>query len=166
MLSNIYAKAMMWDGVENIRKSMENEGLQKEPGCSWMQIKNKVHTFVASGSSAFRDTEEFRKVWNDLTDAMERIGYVPDTISVLHDINDEMKTEWVCGHSERLATMFGLIHTGSEMPIRITKNLRVCLDCHIWMKYVSKVTNRKIILRDTNRFHHFKHGTCSCKDYW
>lgn len=166
MLSNIYAKAMMWDGVENIRKSMENEGLQKEPGCSWMQIKNKVHTFVASGSSAFRDTEEFRKVWNDLTHAMERIGYVPDTRSVLHDINDEMKTEWVCGHSERLATMFGLIHTGSEMPIRITKNLRVCLDCHIWMKYVSKVTNRKIILRDTNRFHHFKHGTCSCKDYW
>ncbi|XP_074335745.1 pentatricopeptide repeat-containing protein At3g14330 [Apium graveolens] len=166
MLSNIYAKAMMWDNVKNVRKLMENEGLEKEPGCSWMQVKHKVHTFVASGSSAFRDTEEFRKVWNDLTEAMERIGYVPDTRSVLHDVNDEMKTEWVCGHSERLATMFGLIHTGSRMPIRITKNLRVCLDCHIWMKYVSKVMNRVIILRDTNRFHHFKQGSCSCKDFW
>lgn len=166
MLSNIYAKAMMWDGIKNIRKLMENKGLQKEPGCSWMQIKHRIHTFVAGGNSAFRDTEEYIKVWNDLMEDMNRIGYVPDTRSVLHDVNDEMKTEWICGHSERLATMFGLIHTGSGMIIRITKNLRVCVDCHIWMKYVSKVTNRVIILRDTNRFHYFKQGTCSCKDYW
>lgn len=98
--------------------------------------------------------------------AMENMGYKPDTGVVLHDVSDELKAEWVCGHSERLATMFGLIHSSSSMPIRITKNLRVCADCHSWMKYVSKVTGRKIILRDTNRFHHLVNGTCLCNDYW
>ena len=96
----------------------------------------------------------------------EEAGYVPDTGVVLHDVNEETRAMWVCGHSEWIATMFALINTGSGMPIRITKNLRVCLDCHSWVKIVSKVTGRVIVLRDTNRFHHFKDGMCSCKDYW
>ncbi|WKA02865.1 hypothetical protein VitviT2T_021016 [Vitis vinifera] len=39
-----------------------------------------------------------------------------------------------------LATMFALINTASGMPIRITKNLHVCVDCHSWVKIVSKNT--------------------------
>ncbi|KAF7812285.1 pentatricopeptide repeat-containing protein [Senna tora] len=34
------------------------------------------------------------------------------------------------------------------------------------IKYVSKVVKREIIVRDTNRFHHFRDGSCSCGDYW
>lgn len=166
MLSNIYANARMWDNVKLVRETMERRGIKKEAGCSWIQIKGRTHTFVAGGGFEFRNSAEYKKVWNELVDAMEEIGYVPRTEVVLHDVSEETKAIWVCGHSERLATVFALIHSASGTPIRITKNLRVCVDCHIWMKIVSRVTGRMIVLRDTNRFHHFKEGNCSCKDYW
>lgn len=166
MLSNIYANAGMWDKVKFVRELMEKRGIKKEAGCSWVQIRGRIHSFVASGGFEFRNSDEYRRTWDELTKEMEKNGYRPDTGVVLHDINEEMKVEWVCGHSERLATVFALIHTGSGLPIRITKNLRVCADCHTWMKNASKVSERKIILRDTNRFHHFEKGKCSCNDYW
>jgi hypothetical protein len=31
---------------------------------------------------------------------------------------------------------------------------------------IAKITSREIILRDANRFHHFKDGFCSCREYW
>uniref|UniRef100_A0A2P2J2Y0 Putative pentatricopeptide repeat-containing protein At5g09950 n=1 Tax=Rhizophora mucronata TaxID=61149 RepID=A0A2P2J2Y0_RHIMU len=46
------------------------------------------------------------------------------------------------------------------------KNLRVCGDCHSAFKYISKIVGRQIVLRDSNRFHHFEDGNCSCGDYW
>ena len=163
MLSNIYASAGMWESVKTVREVIEKMGMKKEAGCSWLHVKSKIHTFVAGGSNEFCNSAEYKKVWKRL---MEEAGYIPDTGVVLHDVNEETRAMWVCGHSERIATMFALINTGSGMPIRITKNLRVCLDCHSWVKIVSKVTGRVIVLRDTNRFHHFKDGMCSCKDYW
>jgi hypothetical protein len=42
----------------------------------------------------------------------------------------------------------------------------VCSDCHTATKLMSKVTKKEIVVRDANRFHHFKDGFCSCKDYW
>ncbi|KAF7033493.1 hypothetical protein CFC21_044581 [Triticum aestivum] len=45
------------------------------------------------------------------------------------------------------------------------KNLRVCRDCHLAMKLISKSENREIILRDAIRFHHFRDGSCFCADY-
>ncbi|CAM8894584.1 unnamed protein product [Rhodiola kirilowii] len=166
ILSNLYANARMWEGVKMVRELMERRGVKKEVGCSWIQTKHGIRTFVAGGDHKFRNSIEYVDLWKQLTEAMEEDGYVSNTSVVLHDVEEGMKSMWVCGHSERIATMFALINTSSSMPIRITKNLRVCLDCHSWMKSISKVTNRTIILRDTNRFHYFEEGTCSCQDYW
>lgn len=166
ILSNIYANAGMWDDVKVVRELMENKKIKKEAGCSWVHVKDRVHSFLAGGGFEFRNSDEFRRIWAEMNQEMEKRGYRPDTGVVLHDISEELKVEWVCGHSERLATIFALIQTGSGLPIRITKNLRVCADCHTWMKFASEVSQRKIILRDTNRFHHFEKGNCSCNDYW
>ncbi|KAJ6867513.1 pentatricopeptide repeat-containing protein [Populus alba x Populus x berolinensis] len=149
MLSNIYANAGMWDSVNMVREMMQTRRIRKEAGCSWIQVKNKIHSFVAGGGFEFRNSDEYKKTWNKLREAMEEFGYIPNTDVVLHDVNEETKAMWVCGHSERLAT-----------------NLRVCVDCHSWIKIVSRVTGRVIVLRDTNHFHHFKEGACSCNDYW
>ncbi|CAL9005453.1 unnamed protein product [Prunus brigantina] len=40
----------------------------------------------------------------------------------------------------------------------IMKNLRICGDCHSFMKIASSCTGKEIILRDTNKFHHFKNA--------
>jgi hypothetical protein len=69
-------------------------------------------------------------------------------------------------HGEKLALAFALICTSPGMTIRIVKNLQVCGDCHSLMKYASKISQREIMLRDMKRFHHFKDGSCSCRDHW
>ncbi|XP_058185409.1 pentatricopeptide repeat-containing protein At3g14330 [Rhododendron vialii] len=166
MLSNIYANAGLWEGVKIVREMMEKRGVKKEVGCSWIEIKNRLHTFVAGGGIELRNSEKYQKLWSELMEAMRGVGYKPDTRVVLHDVSEEIKKGWVCGHSERLAAMFGLIHTRSGIPLRITNNLRVCADCHSWMKALSQVTRRVIVLRDTKHFHHFEKGSCSCNDYW
>ncbi|KAI3961981.1 hypothetical protein MKW92_013713 [Papaver armeniacum] len=94
-------------------------------------------------------------------------GYVPDTSKVLINMEDEEgKANSLLHHSEKVAVAFGLIRTSPGMPLRVVKNLRVCDDCHCAMKLISKIYERDIILRDRNRFHHFKGGHCSCGDYW
>jgi hypothetical protein len=96
---------------------------------------------------------------------MRDAGYVPETKYALYDLEHENKEELLSYHSEKLAIAFVLTRK-SELPIRIMKNLRVCGDCHTAFKYISKIVDRPIILRDSNRFHHFDGGMCSCGDYW
>ncbi|KAF3449619.1 hypothetical protein FNV43_RR10350 [Rhamnella rubrinervis] len=56
--------------------------------------------------------------------------------------------------------------TSQGSPIRIARNLRMCSDCHTYAKFISVIFEREITVRDRYRFHHFKDGTCSCRDYW
>ncbi|CAN6572738.1 unnamed protein product [Malus baccata var. baccata] len=130
MLSNIYENAGMWEGVKRVRELVKYRGIKGEAGCSWIQIKNKVHTFVAGGGFEFRNSAEFKNVWKELMDAMEEVGYILETSAVLHDVNEETKVMWVCGYSERVALTFALAHTAAGIPIKIIKNLRICADCH------------------------------------
>ncbi|CAN7014962.1 unnamed protein product [Brassica oleracea var. botrytis] len=44
--------------------------------------------------------------------------------------------------------------------------LHVCNDCHNFIKIMSKIIGRELIVRDNKRFHHFRDGKCSCGDYW
>lgn len=45
MLSKIYTNAGLWQGVKMVREMMEKCSVKKEVGCSWIQIKNRLHTF-------------------------------------------------------------------------------------------------------------------------
>ncbi|KAL9256044.1 Pentatricopeptide repeat-containing protein [Drosera capensis] len=101
----------------------------------------------------------------NLKPKLELAGYVPDTDFVLQDVGNELKKKMIYTHSEKLAIAFGLIATPDGTPIRITKNLRICGDCHTFCKLVSKITNRLIVVRDANRFHHFSEAVCPCEDY-
>lgn len=97
---------------------------------------------------------------------LKEAGYTPNTSVVLQNIDEEEKETALNYHSEKLAMAFGLISTAAGTPIRIVKNLRVCDDCHTATKLLSKIYGRVIIVRDRNRFHHFREGSCSCGDYW
>ncbi|KAK9148455.1 hypothetical protein Scep_007212 [Stephania cephalantha] len=93
-------------------------------------------------------------------------GFVPDTDVVLHDLDVEVKEQILSHHSEKLAIAFGLISTPEKTTLMIMKNLRICNDCHYAIKYISMIVDREIVVRDATRFHHFKDGSCSCRDYW
>eukprot|EP01018_Ginkgo_biloba_P032084 Gb_05882 [translate_table: standard] len=47
LLSNIYAAAGKWDGIEKVRKMMKDRKVAKEPGCSWIVVNKQVYTFLA-----------------------------------------------------------------------------------------------------------------------
>ncbi|XP_020578980.1 putative pentatricopeptide repeat-containing protein At3g23330 [Phalaenopsis equestris] len=165
IMSNLYSAAGKWKEAAEIRMVMRKKGLKKQPACSWIEIKNKVHGFVAHDTShpCFRKITE---AWEALKDQMMRAGYVPNTDDVLHDVEEEQKIANLCGHSERLAIVFGIISTPPGTTIRVTKNIRVCVDCHTAIKFISKIVGREIIVRDFSRFHHFEENNCSCGDFW
>eukprot|EP01018_Ginkgo_biloba_P034731 Gb_12556 [translate_table: standard] len=165
LLSNIYAAAGRWDDVMKVRTLMRDKGLSKTPGCSWIVVKNKVHEFLV-GDRSHPETGEIQETLESLAEQMKKVGYVPETNFVLHDVAEEEKEHILCGHSEKLAIAFGLINTCPKTPIRVIKNLRVCGDCHTATKFISKIVGREIFVRDANRFHHFKDGECSCGDFW
>ncbi|KAF6171354.1 hypothetical protein GIB67_009495 [Kingdonia uniflora] len=166
MLSNLYALNEKWDRVHKVRKIMLERRISKIPGCSSIEVDGIVHEFIA-GDATHSLKNKIYEMLDEMGERLKRAGYKPDTEQVLLDIDDEeVKQTSLNHHSERLAVAFGFISTSSRTTIRVVKNLRVCSDCHSTMKYLSEIYNRDIIVRDSNRYHHFKGGSCSCMDYW
>ncbi|XP_022740228.1 pentatricopeptide repeat-containing protein ELI1, chloroplastic [Durio zibethinus] len=165
LLSNMYAAKGNWEGVARIRTLMKDSGVQKEPGCSSIEVNNRVHEFLA-GDLKHPKSKEIYLMLEEMNGWLKAHGYIPQTDIVLHDIGDLQKEQSLEVHSEKLALAYGLISTQHGTPIKIVKNLRVCSDCHAATKLFSKITGRKIVMRDRNRFHHFANGSCSCGDYW
>ncbi|VVA13888.1 PREDICTED: pentatricopeptide [Prunus dulcis] len=166
LVSNMFAASRRWKDVEEVRMRMKGIGLKKNPGCSWIEIGNKVHIFTARDKSHPQSNEIYQKL-AQMTEKLEReVDYVAQTKYVLHNVEEEEKVQMLYGHSERLAVAYGLLKPPEGTPIRITKNLRVCGDCHHFIKLVSKVFRQVLVVRDANRFHHFEDGICSCGDFW
>ncbi|KAK1272358.1 Pentatricopeptide repeat-containing protein [Acorus gramineus] len=121
---------------------------RKPTGTAWVEVGCEVHEFVVGDAS--------HPMWGEIE----------------HMLGDmEAKAEMEEGfedppHSEKVAIAFGLLRVSSPAPIRISKNLRICKHCHCFMKRVSLVYEREIVVRDRNRFHLFYRGSCTCKDYW
>ncbi|XP_010251726.1 PREDICTED: pentatricopeptide repeat-containing protein At5g66520-like [Nelumbo nucifera] len=165
LLANLYAEAGRWDDVATVRRLMNDRGVKKVPGFSVIEMDGVVNEFIAGGRGHPQAKEIYDKV-DQMLESIRPAGYLPDTDGVLHDIEEEEKEHPLYYHSEKLAIAFGLLKTKPGVTIRISKNLRVCKDCHNATKFISKVFNREIFVRDRNRFHHFRNGECSCNDYW
>ncbi|GAB4851574.1 Putative pentatricopeptide repeat-containing protein At3g13770, mitochondrial [Ancistrocladus abbreviatus] len=165
ILSNLYASAGRWEDVRILRDSMQEKAVIKEPGRSWIELDQTLHTFHASDHSHPKK-DEVRAKLKELLIKFKEAGYEPDLSCVLYDVDEEQKERILIGHSEKLALSFGLINTHDGVPLRVIKNLRICVDCHNFAKFVSKLCGREVSLRDKNRFHHIVRGICSCGDYW
>lgn len=165
LLANLHASMNQWEEVAKIRKRMKERNLTKEAGSSWIEVENKVYKFHVGDTSHPKASEIYNEL-DRLVLKIKELGYVPNTDSVLHDVEEELKEQYLLQHSEKIAVAFGLINTTRSKPIRIFKNLRICGDCHTAIKYISMATGREIVVRDSNRFHHIRNGKCSCIDYW
>ncbi|MCL7030808.1 hypothetical protein MKW94_007303 [Papaver nudicaule] len=165
LLSNLYADAGRWDAVARMKVSIKENGLEKPPGFSLVEAKGRIHIFLV-GDKEHPQHKEIYSYLEMLSVKMHEAGYVPDTTSVLHDIDEEEKESVIRVHSEKLAVAFGIMNTVPGTTIQVFKNLRVCGDCHKAMRFISKTVHRDIVVRDSKRFHHFINGTCSCGDYW
>ncbi|CAN1189462.1 Pentatricopeptide repeat-containing protein At2g33760 [Linum perenne] len=165
MLSNIYASAGRMDRVEAIRDKMIQKSLSKQVGYSVIEIDGKSYLF-SMGDKSHPEANNIFQYLDELMWRCAEAGYVPAPESVMHQLEEEEREYALRYHSEKLAIAFGLLKTSPGSVIRIVKNIRMCEDCHLAIKYISIVTKREIVVRDKLRFHHFKDGSCSCMDYW
>ncbi|KAI9161143.1 hypothetical protein LWI28_014853 [Acer negundo] len=164
LLSNMYSRVGRLREADEIRRFMGVSGVRKEPGCSWIDVKNETFVFTVHDKSHSR-TQEIYEMLSKLKDLVKKKGYVAEKEFAIN-CTEEYKEQNLWHHSERLALAFGLLTLPAGAPIRIKKNLRTCGDCHTVMKFASEIFEREIIVRDINRYHHFSNGLCSCRDYW
>ncbi|KAF8397044.1 hypothetical protein HHK36_018682 [Tetracentron sinense] len=72
-LLNLYGEAELWDKTANLRALMKEKGLKKSPGCSWIELRNRVDVFFSGDSSSPR-TVEIYETLRILTRNMEGEG--------------------------------------------------------------------------------------------
>lgn len=165
LCSHIYASVGRWEDALRVRSLMKEKGIKKTPGCSLIELDGVIHEFFAE-DNVHPDSEEIYAATKNMLKWIKFAGYVPDVAEARLEAEEDDKESSVSHHSEKLAIAFALIRTSPGTTIRISKNLRVCTDCHNATKLISRVFNREIVVRDRTRFHHFKEGLCSCNDYW
>ncbi|RVW33607.1 Pentatricopeptide repeat-containing protein [Vitis vinifera] len=115
------------------------DGNYKVPGSSSIEVDNAVHEFVA-GDQSHPESKKILRMLSEITARLKANGYAPLTASVLQDFDEKEKENALAHHSEKLAIAFGLLSTAPGSTIRIVKNLRVCDDCHIAIKLISRTT--------------------------
>ncbi|XP_020247402.1 pentatricopeptide repeat-containing protein At1g31920 [Asparagus officinalis] len=166
ILSNMYAKVGKWDDAARTRTKMFDRGLTQVPGFSRVEVKGKMHTFVSMDKS-HPQSNEVHEMLYQMEWQLKFEGYQPDTSEVfLFNAGGEEKIQALNGHSQKLAIAFGLLNTSEGDSIRLITNLRMSGECHSYTRLISKIFEREIVVRDRNRFHHFRQGACSCRDYW
>ncbi|KDP42446.1 hypothetical protein JCGZ_00243 [Jatropha curcas] len=165
LLSNMYSTVGRWDDAAHVRTMQRDQGFKKSPGCSWIEIDGVFHAFIGGDRSHPQSPQIHSKI-NELFVEMKRLGYHGESSYVFQDVEEEEKEKILLYHSEKLAIAFGILSLSPNKPIVVTKNLRVCGDCHTAIKFISLITKRNITVRDASRFHHFTNGICNCGDFW
>ncbi|KAA8527471.1 hypothetical protein F0562_034814 [Nyssa sinensis] len=103
-MSNAYALAGRWENVHGIRSEMKHSGVSKEPGCSWIEIKDFTYVFYAGDVSSCARGSEVVILLRELEGRMKERGYVGGSMGLVFvDVEEETKEEIVGLHSERLA---------------------------------------------------------------
>ncbi|KAK7283614.1 hypothetical protein RIF29_13253 [Crotalaria pallida] len=59
MLSNAHSAAGRWSDVSTLRTEMKEKGMKRIPGCSWIEVKGKVHVFLTADRNHEENDEIF-----------------------------------------------------------------------------------------------------------
>ncbi|KAL5983856.1 hypothetical protein ACLOJK_017952 [Asimina triloba] len=100
VMSNAYASAGQWEEVRDLRSTMKRHGVHKEPGCSWVEVKNATYKFYAGEISMCANANEVAEHLRELEERMKERGYVGGRNgSVLVDLDDDEDRELMqCGN--------------------------------------------------------------------
>ncbi|OMO85721.1 hypothetical protein COLO4_21487 [Corchorus olitorius] len=99
LLSNLFASTGRWEEANLVRKEMKDVGIKKGAGCSWITVKNKVHSFQAKDTSHEMNSK-IQEMLGKLRNEMKVAGYIPDTNFALYDLEEEEKISEVFGFEE------------------------------------------------------------------
>ncbi|XP_008797359.2 pentatricopeptide repeat-containing protein At1g19720 [Phoenix dactylifera] len=162
LLSKIQALCGKQSGMLKRRKPRKDSKLDSSLSCCWIEVRNKVYSFV-TGEQAHVDLEnKFAGLNGNSVDvAVAPPAFYDNRLEIEEE---EEETDGI--HSEKLAIAFAISNSPTVRSIRIIKSVRMCTNCHNACKFISKVYRREILIKDPKCLHHFKDGKCSCRDFW
>lgn len=160
LMGDIYVGAGMLDDAYRLEELRKHAGAGKKIASALIEVDKNIYEFVAGNNQSM----EIAEVLTSLNERLKEEGHKPNVHQVLKPISDEDKEASLCEHAEKLAIAFGLLNTPQGQTLRVTKNLKMCNDCHNASKLISCLERREIVLRDDFCMHHFKDGSCSCDE--
>jgi hypothetical protein len=78
LMSHLYAMAGRWDDLKRMKMMMKERRVNKQAGCSWIEIKNSVHTFVA-GDKSHPLTENIYAMLDRVMVQIKQLGFSTQT---------------------------------------------------------------------------------------
>ncbi|GAB4834118.1 hypothetical protein Ancab_032380 [Ancistrocladus abbreviatus] len=85
LVSNLLAQSGKWNEMRTLRERMKDIGLQKDAGCSWVEVGGKLYSFIV-GDDMLPESKGMEEMWRRLEDKTSKIELLQDTSSVLHDL--------------------------------------------------------------------------------
>uniref|UniRef100_A0A7N0RBR1 Pentatricopeptide repeat-containing protein n=1 Tax=Kalanchoe fedtschenkoi TaxID=63787 RepID=A0A7N0RBR1_KALFE len=76
IMSNIYARSGSWDRKLRVINILRSLGLEKDPGCSWIELNNQFHVFSIE--------DKVNRVSGELYALLEQIAPYVDSIHEIH----------------------------------------------------------------------------------
>ncbi|CAF1078661.1 unnamed protein product [Rotaria magnacalcarata] len=167
LLANVYASSGDIEKATDIKIELNKSGGKKQIGITMTDIDGKLWKFRAHDQSHPYSAEIYEQV-DRMSKEVIKHGHKYDASWIVRPMYaDETIETLLCGHSERLAMAAHFIHDRKPKRIQLTKNLRICGDCHRVTKLIALIYQCEIVVRDANRIHHFHlNGQCSCQDYF
>ncbi|CAN0910364.1 Pentatricopeptide repeat-containing protein At4g16470 [Linum grandiflorum] len=77
VLSNAYATSGFWNQVQEVRGTMRDFGITKEPAYSWVEIQGEVHIFLTRDMSRV-NSQELLSMVLEITSILKDADYAPD----------------------------------------------------------------------------------------
>ncbi|KAI5647095.1 hypothetical protein M9H77_33100 [Catharanthus roseus] len=77
ILSNIYARAKIWDGVAKLRKTMKGFQIQKAAGYSFIEEESQIHKFIVDDKSHPK-SDQIYAILDDVHLQMKLHGHIID----------------------------------------------------------------------------------------
>ncbi|EFJ21518.1 hypothetical protein SELMODRAFT_107304 [Selaginella moellendorffii] len=146
--------------LSNMYTDEEQQSDPEEDQCSSLiEVKGRVHEFVAGDWSHPRIEEIVAELQRLQEEMMILRG------SSLCEEGGQEGSVQENEHSLKLAIAFGVLASLQGSSINVVNTRRICVECHDAAKVISKIAGRKIVVRDSYRFHHIEQGVCSCGDY-
>ncbi|CAK7328929.1 unnamed protein product [Dovyalis caffra] len=84
LLANLYEDSGNLKEVSRVRTEIKYMGLKKQPGCSWIEVDNSIHIFVA-GDHSHDQSEDIYATIEGLSLEMKRVGYIPQIQTASND---------------------------------------------------------------------------------
>ncbi|KAH9678619.1 DYW deaminase domain-containing protein [Citrus sinensis] len=77
LLSNTYIETGSYEDGLSLREEMKEQGVKKEPGCSWISVEGRVHKFYASDQQ-HPQKEDIYATLEELKEKFKSMGCAPD----------------------------------------------------------------------------------------